>query len=128
MKNYWIIWLCVSMFMVGTIGLYKKFVTTKLSGKVLIVDRLSMKTVRITILVATAVFAVLLGVDNLIALIGHTNQSLWFEILYWIFVRLPIIVVVTICYRFALCFVYNKAREVNEEEIKEELSWRQLRR
>ena len=121
MWNLWIICMIVSVFLITVVGFYRRFVTTKLSGKVLIVNRIRLRTVRLMLVVFTSVFAIVFGLDVILFATKHaTGLPVFYSILYWGF-WIGLIVVMTILYHCMLCFLYNKAVQENDKEIKEEL-------
>lgn len=125
MQNYWIIWLVVSAFTISTVGLYKKFVTTKISGKILVVDRLSIKTVRRMVAIFTVVFALLYGVDSFLYATKFVETSIIYNIAYWVQWG-AITIILVVAYNFSLRFIYNKAREENDKDVRDELRWRHM--
>ena len=125
MYNIWIIWLGISFFIVSAIGLHKKFVTTKISGKIVVVDRISFKAVKWTIVLFTIAFALFFGVDSFLLATRFTVTSLFYNILYWIWWGC-ISTIVVIVYNVCLRFIYNKGREENEKDVREELRWRNM--
>ena len=125
MQNYWIIWLVVSAFAISTVGLYKKFVTTKISGEILVVDRLSIKTVRRMVAIFTVVFALLYGVDSFLYATKFMEASVIYNIAYWVQWS-AITIILVVAYNFSLRFIYNKAREENDKDVRDELRWRHI--
>lgn len=122
MKNYWILWAVFTIFLAYSIGLYRKFVTTRLSGKVEIVDRIRFKTVKRFVNASCLVFAVILGVEVFMAMLIKTSPII-VEISYFVFCRLPFVALAALIYRCALCFFYNTARKSNAKDVLEEYSW-----
>lgn len=126
MTNIWIIWLVVSTFVITAVGLHKRFVTTKLSGKVVVVDRIPFKAVKYMVTIFTVVFALLLGGDNLFYTLADARFSFASNFWYWFLCRMPFVLFVVVVYRCALCFLYNYSRKENDKDVKDEILWRKV--
>jgi Ca2+/Na+ antiporter len=116
----------ISVFVVGEMGLNKKFVTTRLSGENEIVNRISFRVVKRTVIISIIVFAILLGGDSLLFVLADKRFSVVSNVAFWVFCRMPIVAFITFLYKCLLCFVYNMGRKDNDDEIKGELIWRRL--
>ena len=126
MLNIWIVWLMLSTFAISAVGLHKKFVTTKISGKVVVVDRISFKAVKYMVTIFTVVFALLLGGDNLFYTLADARFSFASNFWYWVLCRMPFVLLAVVVYRCTLCFLYNYSRKENDDDIKDELTLRKV--
>ena len=120
--NFWIIWMLVSMFGICLIGWKRQFVTTKLSGKLVVVTRIPMKAVKIMICVATIIFAALLIGECLFVFrqaLGDNFSA--FEYAFRMVKAAPLVIITIVFYHFAMRFLFNNAREAHEAEMRAEL-------
>ena len=125
MYNIWIVWLVVSMFTVSIVGLHRQFVATKISGRILVIDRIPFKWVKRMILIFTIVFALTYGIDSFLYAMKFVEASIIYNIAYWM--RWSLITAgLVVAYNAALRFLYNKAKKENESEVREELRWRHM--
>ena len=120
--NFWILWMILSMFGITLVGWKQRFITRKLSGKHVRVTRIPTSWVKVAIRIATAIFAVLLVGECLVTFYYALGERFtFFEFMYKVVGATPIVALTILFYHFALKFLFNKARESHELEMKEEL-------
>lgn len=121
--NFWLIWLLLTVFLAYLAGRKRRFVTRRMSGKVIVVTRLKIRTMKIAVAVATAVFAVMVMMESLRGLLQAIKDSLPADTSSeWAIILLPIAVVIVVYfYHCLLCLVFNEANKANERRIKKEI-------
>lgn len=119
----WILWMVVTVVAVFMMGKKRRFVTRKLSGKYVVVNRIRSKVVKICILVFTLVFSVMILVESLIGithiLTGRSSVNLLTKIGGFL---LPVVVVMMVYFYFEILrFVFNEASRLNDKVVKNAL-------
>lgn len=124
MDFYWIlvVWVVISIVVMFLMGRYRKFVTKKLSGKIVIVTRIRVRCAKITmllsIIVATVTFIAIFGTD-IMKISGGNDLPEYVKTLWYLFPLFTMMVVY--CYYSLLRFVYEEASKLNGQEVKEEI-------
>ena len=117
----WICWALITVVVIFMMGKKRRFVTRKLSGKYVVVNRIRSKVVKICILVFTLVFSVIILVESLIGIVqvltGAERVNLLTRIGGFF---LPVVVVMMVYFYFEILrFVFNEASRLNDKTIKD---------
>lgn len=118
----WICWVLITVVVIFMMGKKRRFVTRKLSGKYVVVNRIRSKVVKICILISTFVFSVILCVESCIGIAhilteARSSVSLLTKIGGFF---LPFVVIMMIhCYFDILRFAFNEASRLNDRAIKD---------